>query len=343
MLAVPGDLATPTGGYAYARRVLEAAPEAGFSLGHLALPGGFPMPDAQALERASQQLTALSPDRPVVIDGLALGVLPVETLIECPAPVIALCHHPLALENGLSDAEAADLYTRERLALSATAAVIVTSRTTADILVRDYAVPPARLTVAHPGTDPAARAAGSGGAQCRLLSVGSLTPRKGHDRLISALAALREDDWSLTIAGGAHDSACAKALHDQIAAEGLTDRIRLAGALSSEALETAYHRADIFALASLYEGFGMAFAEAMARGLPTIGFKTGAVEEATRGAALLLDPGDQAGLTTALSELIRNPTRRSDLGERCWNAAQDFTRWSETTARIRDVVAGLQS
>ncbi len=105
--AVPGDLGAPTGGYVYARRLLAEAGGAGVELAHLALPGGFPDPSRGELAEAGRRLGALPAGRPVLIDGLALGVLPAQMLRALPGPVIALCHHPLALETGTAPAASA--------------------------------------------------------------------------------------------------------------------------------------------------------------------------------------------------------------------------------------------
>ena len=148
--AIPGDLATPTGGYAYARRLIREAPRHGIALELLALPDGFPAATPALLMETAERLSGLPPDRPVLIDGLALGALPGRLLRACPAPLIALCHHPLALEAGLTDEEAARLRASEREALAAARHVLTTSNATAAILSRDYGVPPARLTVAPP-------------------------------------------------------------------------------------------------------------------------------------------------------------------------------------------------
>ena len=92
--------------------------------------------------------------RPIVIDGLAFGVLPeaAEALRETH-PLIALVHHPLALETGVSAEDAVRLRESERAALACTRGVIVTSPTTARTLAADYGVPRERITVAPPGTD----------------------------------------------------------------------------------------------------------------------------------------------------------------------------------------------
>jgi len=332
--AVPGALDTPTGGYAYARRLLAEAP----GLTHLALPGGFPFPAEADLDEAARRLRALPPGKSILIDGLALGVLPTDLLCSLPGPVVALCHHPLALETGVCAEDAARLREAERAALAASAHVVTTSATTARILAADFGVPPARLTVAPPGTDAAPRAVGSGGPGVAILAVGSLTPRKGHDVLIQALAGLAELDWKLTIAGPGRDAACARDLQALIERHGLGPRIRLPGPLDSAELDRAYARADLFVLASRYEGFGMVYTEAMARGLATVGTSAGAIPEATRGAALLVAPDDPGALRLALRGLIADRAARRQLADVCWQAAQGFTRWPETARTALDAV-----
>lgn len=338
--AVPGDLATPTGGYAYARRLMAEAAGAGLRLRHVALPGGFPRPSAAELAETGRILGGLPAGQPVLIDGLALGVLPAGMLRALPGPVVAVCHHPLALETGVTAAEAARLQASERAAFAACAGVIASSATTARTLAADYGVPEGRLSVAPPGTDPAPLARGSGGRGVALLAVGSLTPRKGHDVLIAALGGLRHLDWRLTIVGPAdRDAAHARALAAQVREAGLEGRVTLAGAVGETELARAYDRADLFVLASRYEGFGMVYTEAMARGLPVVGCDAGAVAEATRGAALLVPPGDVAALRAALAGLIADAPARARLAAACLEAAERFARWSGTAAIVARVLA----
>ncbi|MEO1491100.1 MAG: glycosyltransferase family 4 protein [Pseudomonadota bacterium] len=333
--AVPGALETPTGGYAYARRLLREAPGQGLDLGHVALPGSFPVPTPTHLGETEQILADLPAGQPLLIDGLAFGALPEALVGQITAPIVALCHHPLALEAGLSIDMARHLRRTETAALAMAARVITTSHATAGILSTDYGVAAERITVAPPGTDPAPRGPGSGKGRCQILAVGSLTRRKGHDRLIAALADLGALDWSLRIVGPESDPSVAAALRAQIKDAGLEDRIELAGALSLPALTAAYQSADLFVLASEYEGFGMAFAEAMSHGLPVLGLRSEAVEEATADAAQLVRAD---ALPDALGALIRSPDQRTALADRCWTAAQTLLRWPQTAGIIARVL-----
>src|SRR6202012_6061905 len=117
-------------------------------------PASFPFP-----RRADRQMAAAAPAHLpggtlAVIDGLALGVLDREVLHHADRlNIVALVHHPLALESGLSAKAQTDFRRSERSALKCARAVIVTSRITARGLVQDYDVPPERITVACPGTD----------------------------------------------------------------------------------------------------------------------------------------------------------------------------------------------
>ena len=332
--AIPGALETATGGYAYARRLIAEMPAQGIALRPLALPDSFPFPDAAGLGRCEEALAGLPPDRPALVDGLAFGALPERLLAAVRAPMVALCHHPLALESGLGPETMDHLARSERAALARAAHVITTSHATAAILTRDYEVPAARLTVAPPGTDQAEPSPGSGGPGCRIVAVGSLTARKGHDRLVRALADHPALDWDLRIIGPAHDPIIAAELKILIEQLGVADKVTLCGALPRDEVAAAYASADLFALASEFEGFGMAFAEAMAHGLPVTGLRSAAVEEATFGAARLVGPEE---LSATLAVLIVDPEERRAVAERCWTAAQGLMRWPGTAA----IVAGV--
>ena len=108
--AVPGDLATPTGGYAYDRRIIAELSALGWRMEVVNLGDGFPYPAADTRATACARLVALRPGHPVVIDGLAFGVLPeAAEALRASHPLVALVHHPLALESGLSAAESACL------------------------------------------------------------------------------------------------------------------------------------------------------------------------------------------------------------------------------------------
>ena len=200
--AVPGDLATPTGGYAYDRRMIAELERLGWQVDVVDLGEGFPWPSDETRARAWLRLSDVPPGRTIVIDGLAFGVLPEAALqLRVENPLIALVHHPLALEAGLSMQQANILRTCERAALIAARLVIANSAETARHLTSDYGVAADRIVIACPGTDPAPMAQGSRDGIVRLLSVGAVVPRKGFDVLIAALATLADLPWQLTIAG----------------------------------------------------------------------------------------------------------------------------------------------
>jgi glycosyltransferase involved in cell wall biosynthesis len=153
-VAIPGDLATPTGGYAYARRVLALLPEKGILPKVVALPGSFPTPSSVDLDETTRLFAALPPGVPLLVDGLAYGALPPETIEAAGGrPIIALVHHPLGLEEGLGEAASRALIESERAALTLATRVIVTSPYTGRLLTTRFGVPCERLHVALPGTD----------------------------------------------------------------------------------------------------------------------------------------------------------------------------------------------
>ncbi len=309
VLAFPGSLDTRSGGYVYDRRLALELEARGWEVERLSLPAGFPFPSPEDVAIARDRLGVLPEGSITLIDGLALGAMPaVAAELSARLDLVALVHHPLCLEAGLTTVQADRLEASERRALAVVGRVVVTSPTTAASLVELLGVPTTRIKVALPGTDPAPLAIGSIDGNIRFLNVGTVTPRKGHLVLIEALAGL-EGRWALELAGSLErDPATAAALRIAIEENGIGDRVRLLGELNEAGLAAAYARADLFVSASLYEGYGMAITEALARGLPVVAAAGGAVAATLPDAAgLLVEPGDAIGLRAALRRYMSEP------------------------------------
>src|SRR4029079_16354399 len=116
--AIPGDLDLPTGGYMYDRRVLALLPQMGVRARHLQLTGSFSDPSGADLKESARLLAAVAPGDVLVIDALAYGAMPAEVIARARAPIVALVHHPLCLEAGLSEARQEALRALETAALA---------------------------------------------------------------------------------------------------------------------------------------------------------------------------------------------------------------------------------
>jgi glycosyltransferase involved in cell wall biosynthesis len=315
VFAIPGDPDTATGGYVYDRRMIAELRELGWRPEVLRLGDGFPRPNALTLAAAGARLAEVPKGRLIVIDGLAFGVMPeAAASLRLSHPLVALVHHPLALETGISQQDAEVFRAREAAALACARAVLVTSPTTARTLAADYGVPAERITVAPPGTDrPAVRRRNDTGSVA-LLAVGALVPRKGYDLLVEALAGLIELPWTRPIAGDcARSPGTTAQLQADIARHRLAPRVTLAGAVPDQRLAELYSSSDLFVLPSRHEGFGMAYAEAIAYGLPVIGTTAGAIPETVGQAGVLVPPDNVPALAAALRALIEDRDARERL------------------------------
>ncbi|MDO8934092.1 MAG: glycosyltransferase family 4 protein [Rhodocyclaceae bacterium] len=316
----------------------------GWRIDLLDLGEGFPWPDHATRETARTRLLATPAGRAIVVDGLALGVLPeAASQLAGRNPLLALVHHPLALEAGLSVEQADALRTSERAALASVQGVIVTSAATARLVATDYAVPAGRITVARPGNDPVPLAQGSRDGIVRLLSVGAVVPRKGFDVLIAALATLPDLPWHLTIVGDrTRDRQAAERLDTDIARHALEPRVAVLGAVSPQHLAALFAAADVFVLASRYEGYGMAYAEAIAHGLPVIGTRAGAIPETVPAAAgLLVAAGDVSALAGALRRVIGDAGLRRQLAGAARAAAPHLPSWRQSAEIFASAVETL--
>lgn len=330
--AIPGDIDTLTGGYIYEKRLLLGLRALGHDVEHVELAASFPDPSTEEMAAAVERLCRVDPARPLIVDGLVFGAIDTAGLARVPAPIVAMIHHPLALESGLAADRAAHFFRTERDNLALAAHVLVPSPHTREILVDRYGADPARITIARPGVDR------PNGPQAPadpplILSVGILHPRKGHDVLLQALAQITDAAWQAVIVGQDHDRAEATRLRILSRDLGLDGRVRFAGRISTEDRDALYRAATIFALATRYEGYGIVFDEALVRGLPIVSCRTGAVPDTVpEGAGILVPPDRPADFAAALRGLLGDPAQRGALAAGAAAAGATRPGWPETAA-----------
>jgi len=345
---VPGDLSTRTGGYIYDRNIVDGLRRIGWEVDVCSLDSTFPYPTAKALSDANDILKSIPTGRIVVIDGLALAALPALLRPEAVRlRLVALIHHPLAMETGLDEETVRLLKHSERDALNLVRRVIVTSRWTSRILAdSDYDVSADSIVVVEPGVDvsPKVRTLfDTGDGALNLICVGTLTARKGHAVLFEALSRLPDKNWKLRCIGSVQrDPVTAEALSEQIRSLGLGDRIELLGEVDDVALQQEYERADVFVLASYLEGYGMALAEAAAHGLPIISTSAGAIpENAWSKAALLVAPGNIEALAEAIARLHDDAALRQQLATNALAARNELPSWTASSQRFAAALEDL--
>jgi glycosyltransferase involved in cell wall biosynthesis len=282
------------------------------------------------VDAAVAALAAVAPDRPLILDGLVFGAIDTAGLARVAAPLVAMIHHPLAMETGLSPARRQHLFVTERDNLALAAHVLVPSPHTAATLAADYGVDPSRITIALPGTDrpllPPAHA-----VPPLILSVGLHHPRKGHPVLLRALSRIADLDWQARIVGRVHDRA---AFEDHLRlrdALGLAGRVEVGSEVIEGALDALYSAASVFALASEYEGYGMVFAEALVRGLPVVACRAGAIPDTVPPEAGILVPvGDAEAFGRALRRLLAEPDLRTQMAAAARRHGDRLPAWTDT-------------
>ncbi|MEM8731875.1 MAG: glycosyltransferase family 4 protein [Pseudomonadota bacterium] len=341
VFAIPGDIETLTGGYIYEKRLLLGLRDLGHDVAHLPLGASFPDATAQDMNAAIDCLGQIAPARVLILDGLVYGSIDPAGLARVRAPIVAMIHHPLAYESGLSDAQRQHLFDTERRNLALAQTVLVPSSHTAQILSQDYGVSANQITIARPGTDQPAGPSEPKSPPL-ILTVGLQHPRKGHDVLLQALHQLRDLTWQAAIVGRAHDLAYADTLAETVRALDLSDRVTLTGVMSSQALQDLYACASVFALATRYEGYGIVFDEALSWGLPIVACRTGAVPDTVPAeAGLLCPPDDPAAISAALRRVLEDDTLRVTMARGARLAGKALPGWSETARIASRVLEGV--
>lgn len=324
---VPGDINTRTGGYIYDKRIANGLRALGWSV-----------------DVRDGSLDAIDAGTITLVDGLAL--LTLGDVLERHADrirIVPLIHLPLGLEVGLEPDEAARRDVIERRALRCARRIVVTGRFTADVLAQ-RGFDPSCMELVEPGTDRAPLARGSTTDAVALLAVAAVTPGKGHALLLRALAGVPSRSWTLTCAGSLdRDSATADRVRAMIRDRDFGDRVTLTGELDDARLADEYDRADLFVLPTVRETFGMAVAEAIARGLPVVSTRVGAIPDIVGRGGILVEPDDAEALSAVLTRTIENAELRRDLGDSARGARDRLTSWEQASHRMASVLAKVEA
>jgi glycosyltransferase involved in cell wall biosynthesis len=176
----------------------------------------------------------------------------------------------------------------------------------------------------------------------RLLTIGTVEPRKGLKYLIEALGQLRTLPWTLDVVGGLQEPYQTR-LTNLACSLHINERIRFHGRRNDEDVADLLAAADIYASPSLGEGFGLAVLEAMERGLPVVATEAGALSELIENerTGLLVPPRDPAALAAALRRTMVDPELRKRLGQSAREAVQGRFSWEETGRQVESVLMGL--
>jgi glycosyltransferase involved in cell wall biosynthesis len=302
------DPALPSGGNTYDRRVAQGLTDLGWTVHE---------PDMAALERI--------PDGAVVLlDGL----------IASPAPDALVPHAQRLRQVVLMHMPLADA--RERAVLEAATAVVTTSAWTKGRLQELYGLPADRVHVAEPGVDAAALAPGTAAGEA-LLCVAAVTPGKGHDVLLDALATVTDLPWHCTCVGSLDRD---PEFADRVQRHARDNRlpVQFPGPRTGPDLDRAYAAADLLVLASHAETYGMVVTEALARGVPVVATDVGGVTEALGLGGLLVPPGDPAALGAALRAWLTDATLRERLRLAARERRATLRPWSATAADVADAL-----
>ena len=215
---------------------------------------------------------------------------------------------------------------RQRHAYRIAAGCCVTSRWTAESVVAEYGIDPAKVHVVGFGCNRATAPAARDWTRPRFLFVGREFERKGGPALLRAFAAVREHspDATLDVVGG----------HGRIDAPGVTGHGQLAleSAEDQRRLDDLFARSTCFVMPSGYEPFGIAYVDAGAAGIPSIGTTVGGAADAIGDGGLLVDPSDEPQLVAAMQELA-DPATAQRLGEAARRHA-DLLTWPLVAERL---------
>lgn len=327
------DPQRPSGGNRYDRNVCDHLAGAGWRVHEHAIPDAWPRLGRTGSDALARVVAHIPDGAVVLVDGLIAGA---SARVLVPAArrvsLVVLVHAPpgeVACEPDV---------------LAAARAVIATSGSVRDEVLRTYPLRPGAVQVAEPGVDPCALATGTPSGT-ELLCVAAVAPHKGHDVLLAALAQLARQRWRCRCVGTLdRDPRFVAELCRQAHGAGVADRVQFPGPLTGPDLEAAFGSADVLIHPARVEGYGMVVTEALAHGLPVITTTTGGLPDALgvtpHGVrpGLLVPPGDAPALAHAIATWLTDHDLRRRLRRAACTRRDGLPSWSTTTQQIEHVL-----
>ena len=334
-LGLPDQL---TGGYLYHRRMADLAPAHDARVDFASVPAG---PFLPAVAAGRQVARAAKAADVTVVDSIAAAFLAPWRL---PRPTVAILHQPPGgIDAGPAWREVQrrldrEVYRRCELLMLASQTLVNVARGRPCVVV-------------PPGSDPGPPLRGPLpdlrlGRGLAMLSVGNWVARKGILDLLAAFGRLPGDAATLHLVGRTDlDPTYAERVQTRVAAPELRGRVVVHGPLPPHEMGPLYAGSDVFVLPSYEEAYGTVYGEALAAGLPVIGWRAGNLPNlAVDGReGIVVEPGDLAGLASALERVALDDEYRARLSAAAKIRGRELPTWRETASlffdTLREVVA----
>jgi glycosyltransferase involved in cell wall biosynthesis len=337
-----------TGGYLYHRRIADRAPAHHARVDFVSFPARrFPLP-ALAGPAVLRTVDRHRPDV-LLLDSIAAAFLGPWLGRRRLPPLVAILHQP---PGGIDHAAARRCVQSalDRRAYRHAARLLVASTDLAEAM-RRAGVPDGLLRVVPPGRDPAPATDAPPhldlrmGRRTAVLSVGNWVARKGLLDLLDAVALLPQETVTLHLVGDTEaDPAYGARVRARLARRDLAGRVVVHGPRPAAEVAALYQAADVFALTSVREPYGTVYGEAMAAGLPVVGWAAGNLPHLARDGVegMIVPTGDGPALARTLHSLALNDALRHRMGAAAAARAKGFPTWDDTArllfAELRIVV-----
>ncbi len=322
----PGS--TVSGGHRYNARLIEAAPEFGCTM-RLVAPSAWRVPTADV----------------VVIDSLDAWKVPIAVRRASRTPTVALLHQ----RPGGTDGSRARQLVQRPLDVSTyrSCDLLLASSAAVAADLEAVGIERSRITLVRPGCDlPPVTACAPlrGDRQVGLLTVSNWLPNKGIVDLLDAFASLPADAATLHLVGRTDlVPRYEAAVRERLRRPELADRVVVHGQLPPSSVAPMYRAADAFVFPSHRESYGTVAAEALASGLPVIGWRaphlTSLIDDGVDG--LLVDHRDLDALGDAMHRLATDAPLRDTLTAHAVCTGAALPTWSDTVREFFAAVSGL--